>query len=675
MSDIESETLEGGLNSLVGAKFKTTLNIKTSDRGKKYIVVKGKKLYLKTLLKRINKKRIKEGKKPYKNITKRNLENTLIQLLFKKTDIGKEKLGKTTSLKRQRGLRPSAASKRVARQEAVQQATLDVLQELKKPSKVQFFDEEENKKRFDEIRKNFFPIGFESKKFDENVELNEKFKKEIFRRFKNEVDNSLTNFIQKGKTISLNDRDNILLSVKNFLETNEIAKSLMNPSVSDVVNNKPFKAPQAEFRLLKGQFFDLPQIKTFDLNKEQRDRLGKDIKFLITELYKSNLQNNNVLFEEADESYRDANIDLSDEARKKIQEGILAEIVDNTPETPPPEVKEFKQLKEVKTKEPKPPEKRKRGRPRKVKEIKKVKETKKVSVNKIKEEENKVVKQNNKENQKIKFEKDKLNKKLDELDKKWNRVLEIGDDDEIAKLMREKEELNDKIKSLENKQENNVVENKATEEFVDDILIKEELETQREQRGSKLKPKDNNEELREQFGVGILLQNGGLLNEPEQKLSNFDIEKHMDRYDNFYGVYAKDMLYKVIPLIQPGSRGGVIMNLDDNGEPGSHWVSIYWDANKDYSIEYFDSFGREPPKETLEDITKIIKKLKPNKHMKLKINRIENQDKSSVSCGFIAMRFLMDRFRGKNFKKATGYGIKKSEDMAEKMYERFNYIE
>ena len=39
------------------------------------------------------------------------------------------------------------------------------------------------------------------------------------------------------------------------------------------------------------------------------------------------------------------------------------------------------------------------------------------------------------------------------------------------------------------------------------------------------------------------------------------------------------------------------------------------------------------------------------------------------------MRFLMDRYRGKNFKKATGYGINKSEDMAEKMYDRFNYLD
>ena len=46
---------------------------------------------------------------------------------------------------------------------------------------------------------------------------------------------------------------------------------------------------------------------------------------------------------------------------------------------------------------------------------------------------------------------------------------------------------------------------------------------------------------------------------------------------------------------------GVIFNLDDHDEPGSHWVSLYMDLkskNREIpSIYYFDSFAEKPPKE------------------------------------------------------------------------------
>lgn len=171
-------------------------------------------------------------------------------------------------------------------------------------------------------------------------------------------------------------------------------------------------------------------------------------------------------------------------------------------------------------------------------------------------------------------------------------------------------------------------------------------------------------------------QDGGLMTEKDDALSNFDIDKMMNRYKDFKGTFPRDHLYKVMSEIKPQSRMGCILNLDEAKDSGSHWVSLLIDARPkgSHSIEYFDSFGRDIPKDILEDAKRIVRKMKPEQHMKLKINRRKMQDPKTVSCGYIASKFLMDRFRGKSFKKATGYGINKSEDNAEDMKQRFEYL-
>jgi hypothetical protein len=175
---------------------------------------------------------------------------------------------------------------------------------------------------------------------------------------------------------------------------------------------------------------------------------------------------------------------------------------------------------------------------------------------------------------------------------------------------------------------------------------------------------------RELFG-----QNGGMMMDKDKALNNEEIEKIMKRYRNFYGVYPRDQLYKMLPQVKEKEDGGCVLNLDKAGEPGSHWVALYWNAKGDKpSIEYFDSYARPPPQEIQEDMKKIIQKLNSDKHLKYKENGKLNQHQDTVSCGFIAMKFLMDRFRGIPFKKATGYGIKKSEENAEDMEKRFRYV-
>ena len=150
------------------------------------------------------------------------------------------------------------------------------------------------------------------------------------------------------------------------------------------------------------------------------------------------------------------------------------------------------------------------------------------------------------------------------------------------------------------------------------------------------------------------------------------IEKILERYHDFAGVYASNELNE-IPTNK--KRFAFIMNLDPNTKEGSHWVGIYIDANKDKSIEYYDSFAREPSKEFMKKIKILVDKISPDTYLKFKVNKIKRQSEKSNNCGLMAARFVMDRLEGYDFPFCTGYNdVKESEEDAKKMREEFGYI-
>ena len=77
---------------------------------------------------------------------------------------------------------------------------------------------------------------------------------------------------------------------------------------------------------------------------------------------------------------------------------------------------------------------------------------------------------------------------------------------------------------------------------------------------------------------------------------------------------------------------GVVFNLDPHDKPGSHWVALYADLNKN-EIYYFDSYGLEPPNE----IEILMNRMKEqgkelSKNIDLYYNDIRHQFKNS-ECG------------------------------------------
>ena len=98
------------------------------------------------------------------------------------------------------------------------------------------------------------------------------------------------------------------------------------------------------------------------------------------------------------------------------------------------------------------------------------------------------------------------------------------------------------------------------------------------------------------------------------------------------------------------------MNTDPSNKEGKHWIAVLIDLDDDLSVEYFDSFGREPTRKFMKEIKKLIDKLRPHSYLKFKTNRVQLQDKNTQNCGFFAMKFLLDRLaNGLTFKEATGY--------------------
>ena len=159
----------------------------------------------------------------------------------------------------------------------------------------------------------------------------------------------------------------------------------------------------------------------------------------------------------------------------------------------------------------------------------------------------------------------------------------------------------------------------------------------------------------------------------ENGLYDDEIEKIMKKYvdKGFKGVYS----INEIPKIPVSDVMGFIMNLDPSYKPGSHWVAVYIDTKHDKSLEYYDSYADEPPKQFMKNINVLIKKLNPSVYLKFKVNRIVHQRANSSNCGWFAMKFLLDRFMGIPFKDCTGYSdILRSERNIESFKEKFNYI-
>lgn len=169
----------------------------------------------------------------------------------------------------------------------------------------------------------------------------------------------------------------------------------------------------------------------------------------------------------------------------------------------------------------------------------------------------------------------------------------------------------------------------------------------------------------------------------DRGLYDDEITSVMKTYPEFLGTISRDEIKNILPKVKPGNKVAFIINLDPSSKRGSHWNAVFIDPVGSKSIEWFDSFGREIPADILKDIKLIVDILKPNTLLKLKVNRVVQQSDDTSNCGYFALRFLIDRLRGKSFSEATGYdekmkhyAIEKNEKEIErlKLQPPFSYI-
>lgn len=163
------------------------------------------------------------------------------------------------------------------------------------------------------------------------------------------------------------------------------------------------------------------------------------------------------------------------------------------------------------------------------------------------------------------------------------------------------------------------------------------------------------------------IQQMGLGDIPTEGLTNINIDEIMTKFGatkyGFQGTIPIDKIDTIKPTMKPFS---FIVNTDPSNKPGRHWIAIYIDPKNEKSLEIFDSFGEDPSEDkTYQDylltgLKNLIDKLHLPYMLKMRMNMIQQQPifdkegKYSTTCGYYAMKFILDRISGKSFIDASG---------------------
>ena len=120
-----------------------------------------------------------------------------------------------------------------------------------------------------------------------------------------------------------------------------------------------------------------------------------------------------------------------------------------------------------------------------------------------------------------------------------------------------------------------------------------------------------------------------------------NIERDDIDYNTDYNKYYNQGITKL----------GVIFNLDNHDQPGSHWTAMYTDLEK-AEIFYFDSFGITPEprvralmRAQANYLVSIGKKLDD---IRVDRNKIQHQ-RGNNACGVYSINFLVRMARGDDF--------------------------
>lgn len=106
-------------------------------------------------------------------------------------------------------------------------------------------------------------------------------------------------------------------------------------------------------------------------------------------------------------------------------------------------------------------------------------------------------------------------------------------------------------------------------------------------------------------------------------------------------------------LIKSGKhKVGIIFNLDEHDQPGSHWVALYADLKKG-QIYFFDSYGEEPEKRIRVLIRRLARFCINNmgidlKNLDSRYSEVRHQ-RGGSECGVYSMSFILRLLDGETF--------------------------
>ena len=150
---------------------------------------------------------------------------------------------------------------------------------------------------------------------------------------------------------------------------------------------------------------------------------------------------------------------------------------------------------------------------------------------------------------------------------------------------------------------------------------------------------------------------GGKYANWKKGLYDDEIEKIMEKHDGhrFVPVIMSDQIPEIAKYVTPKTREfGFVINNQDSSKSGEHWMSCY--INKDRgSIDFYDPLVSNPTPRFMHDIKKVIDRMHPDFYFKFKTNMVKQQANNTDDCGFFCCKFLLDMFRGKPFRQASGF--------------------
>ena len=99
-------------------------------------------------------------------------------------------------------------------------------------------------------------------------------------------------------------------------------------------------------------------------------------------------------------------------------------------------------------------------------------------------------------------------------------------------------------------------------------------------------------------------------------------KRYYENEPRFNGVFSRKNLHKIL------KDGAYVINLDEYGDLGTHWIALFFNRNE---IVDFDSFG-------VERVPEEIKGFVENKNIIVNIFRVQAND--PVMCGYFCIGFI-----------------------------------